>query len=60
MRLKLQVLRNGPTDKQVTFRYTTVNGVAKKDLHFFFKSETVCILFINVQISHVLHFVIIS
>uniref|UniRef100_F1KUK7 Sodium/calcium exchanger 3 n=1 Tax=Ascaris suum TaxID=6253 RepID=F1KUK7_ASCSU len=38
--VKLTVLRNGPTDKQVTFRYTTVNGVAKKDLHFFFKSET--------------------
>ncbi|VDN50285.1 unnamed protein product [Dracunculus medinensis] len=38
--VKLRILRHGPTDTSVTFRYTTKNGAAKKDLHFLQKSET--------------------
>uniref|UniRef100_A0A0R3RQV3 Sodium/calcium exchanger 3 n=1 Tax=Elaeophora elaphi TaxID=1147741 RepID=A0A0R3RQV3_9BILA len=36
-----KVIRHEPTDKTVAFRYSTKNGVAKKDVHFLAKSETV-------------------
>ncbi|VDN19107.1 unnamed protein product [Gongylonema pulchrum] len=35
------VVRRGPTEKPLTFCYATKNGVAKRDLHFLPKSETV-------------------
>ncbi|VDM38846.1 unnamed protein product [Toxocara canis] len=38
--VRLTVVRYGPVDKGLIFRYTTVNGVAKRDLHFLSKSET--------------------
>ncbi|MFH4976602.1 hypothetical protein AB6A40_003311 [Gnathostoma spinigerum] len=34
----LFVVRHGKLDEAIKFRYTTVNGVAKKDLHFLSKS----------------------
>ncbi|VDK17381.1 unnamed protein product [Anisakis simplex] len=38
--VRLTVLRRGPIDRGLSFRYITVNGIAKKDLHFLAKSET--------------------
>ncbi|KAM3721633.1 Sodium/calcium exchanger [Dirofilaria immitis] len=40
-RVMLRVIRHEPTDKTLTFRYSTKDGVAKKDLYFLSKSETV-------------------
>ncbi|MCP9261081.1 Protein CBR-NCX-3 [Dirofilaria immitis] len=40
-RVMLRVIRHEPTDKTLTFRYSTKDSVAKKDLHFLSKSETV-------------------
>ncbi|EJW76577.1 hypothetical protein WUBG_12512 [Wuchereria bancrofti] len=40
-KVMLRIIRHKPTDKTIPFHYSTKNGVAKKDLHFLSKSETV-------------------
>uniref|UniRef100_A0A8R1TTN8 Calx-beta domain-containing protein n=1 Tax=Onchocerca volvulus TaxID=6282 RepID=A0A8R1TTN8_ONCVO len=40
-KVMLRVIRYEPSDKTLTFHYSTKNGVAKKDLHFLSKSETI-------------------
>jgi solute carrier family 8 (sodium/calcium exchanger) len=39
-RILIKVIRRGRNQKQIVFRYATVNGVAKKNTHFLPKSET--------------------
>ncbi|CAD6191385.1 unnamed protein product [Caenorhabditis auriculariae] len=39
-RVNLKIVRSGSLTTAATINYTTVNGVAKRDLHFLFKSET--------------------
>ncbi|VDM97099.1 unnamed protein product [Thelazia callipaeda] len=39
-KVKLKVIRSGPIDIPLIFRYSTKNGVAKSGLHFLSKSET--------------------
>ncbi|VBB26294.1 unnamed protein product [Acanthocheilonema viteae] len=40
-KVMLRIIRHEPTDKAMAFHYSTKNGVAKKDVHFLTKSETV-------------------
>ncbi|PAV70370.1 hypothetical protein WR25_06418 isoform A [Diploscapter pachys] len=38
--VKLTIVRRGPVKNAIKVNYTTVNGIAKKDEHFLFKSES--------------------
>ncbi|VDO16038.1 unnamed protein product [Brugia timori] len=40
-KVMLRIIRHEPTNKTIAFHYSTKNGLAKKDVHFLSKSETV-------------------